>query len=760
MFRKTENILMSKEQDYKELLQFIPSNAITSDSAQNDLQGLYPIFNAISEILFRLDGTGRLIDVNEGMAATTGYTVAEMKGKFIDEFLHPEENQVIAGLITGDCTRNNTIKNYKHRVKHRNGHWLWFNTSGHAFLNGATKVHTVVCISYDVTENIQHGEALKERQDKYQKLFFAHPLPLLVFDLDTFEMLDVNIGAEKQYGYTHEEFLQLSIKDIRPSEEVAAFVSKIEQERVRVIEEGQRLKGYWQHKKKNGELFFVEVDYYYMDFYGRRAGMACVRDITEKKKTEEQNRYLASIAESVSDAIYTCNMNLEIISWNHAAEEIYGVPAADAIGKTLSHFFQPYYETGSRDTVIKQVIETGTWKGEVSFQQPCKGNLITLLSSVSVLKDDHLQPSAYVITSKDISERKLAERIISESEMRFRTMADSAPVMIWVTNDKDQIIYYNQGWLDFTGKSMNEEIQQRWEDKIYPDDIAHAVKEYYQAIVHQQPFTVEYRLRKHDGTYSWVIDRGSPRFLEDGSFVGYTGVCFNIQDRKEMEAQLLQVELEKQKLISKAGIEGQENEREGISRELHDNVNQLISSAKLYMEVVKRDPDTREDMVNRSIETLNMAIEEIRRLSKSLTPPSLGNLGINDVIDEFVDDVNLIGNLQLNFQPCKQLEEHLSPEIALTVYRIVQEQVNNILKHAEAAIANIKLSLQNGILVIDICDNGKGFNPLARRKGVGITNITNRAALYNGQVSIESSPGNGCVLKVSIPLASPEKNEG
>jgi PAS domain S-box-containing protein len=758
MFGKTENILMPKQQDYKELLHFIPGNTITSDSAQNDWQGIYPIFNVICEILFRLDATGRFIDVNEEMAASTGYSVLEMKEKSIFELLHPEEHPTIARLISSDCNTNNTIKNFRHRLKHKAGHWLWFNTSGHAFFAGANKAHTVVCISYEVTESIHHGQALKEQQDKYQKLFFAHPLPLLVFDLDTFEMLDVNIGAQKQYGYTREEFLQLSIKDIRPPEDVAAFIAKIECERVKVIEEGQYLKGYWQHKKKNGDLFFVEIDYYYMDFYGRRAGMVCVRDITEKKKTEEQNRYLASIAESVSDAIYTCDMNLNIISWNNAAEEIYGVPASEAIGKTLSHFFQPQYETGSREAVINQVMEKGNWKGEVSFSQPNNGNTITLLSSVSVLKDENQQVLAYVITSKDISERKLAERIISESEMRFRTMADSAPVMIWVTNDNDQIIYYNQGWLNFTGKSMNEDMQERWEDKIFPDDVPHAVKEYYIAIAHQQSFTIEYRLRKHDGTYCWVIDRGSPRFLEDGSFVGYTGVCFNIQDRKEMEKQLLQAELEKQKLISKAGIEGQENEREGISRELHDNVNQLISSAKLYMEVVKRDPETREDMVNRSIATLSMAIEEIRRLSKSLTPPSLGDLGINDAIDEFVDDVNLIGNLHLTFQPCKQLEEYLSPEIALTIYRIVQEQVNNILKHAEATTAGIVLSIQNEMLVLEINDNGKGFDPLARRKGVGIANITNRAALYNGKVHIESAPGNGCMLMVSVPIPLLEKN--
>ena len=481
--------------------------------------------------------------------------------------------------------------------------------------------------------------------------------------------------------------------------------------------------------------------------------MASIKDITEKKNAQEQNRYLASIVDNTSDAIYTCDMNLKIISWNQAAEQVYGIPANEATGKTLGHFLQPQYEAGSREKVIQEVLGNGFWKGEVSFQRPADGVNVTLLSSVTVLKNDHQQPNAYLITSKDISERKLAEKIITESEMRFRLMADSAPVMIWVTNEKDETLYCNQGWLDFTGNTLDEELSQRWEDKIYSEDVSNAVKEYYLAVSHRQPFTIEYRLRKNDGSYNWVIDRGSPRFLEDGSFVGYTGVCFNIQGRKEVEARLLNIEVEKQKLITGAGIRAQEKEREEIGRELHDNVNQLISSAKLYMEVVKRDPVENADLIGRSIETLNMAIQEIRRLSKNLNPPSLGNLGINEAIEELIEDVHLSGKLTISFSPCSEAEKYTNPETALTIYRIVQEQVNNILKHAQAKNVHISLSAEQQMLILTVTDNGNGFDTSLRRKGVGLTNITNRALLHNGTTEVHSSPGNGCTLKINIPVS-------
>lgn len=749
MSRKTETPFSLKKELGPNVLKVIPAGANATDKAWQEVSS---ILNNICEVVFKLDALASYIDVHDGITGLAGYTPEEMRGRSVFEFLHPDEHEMIASVISENLHTGSVVKNLRHRFRHKNGYWIWLNTSGQSQRNEEGLPAAIIGVSYDITKNVIDEENLKAQQEKYSRLFFSHPLPLLVFDLDTFEMLDVNVAAEKQYGYTREEFLTLSIKDIRPVQDVPAFVNKISRERRLIEETGDYLKGYWHHKKKNGELFFVEIDYYYLDFNGRSAGLASVKDITEKKHAQEQNRYLANIVDSTSDAIYTCDMDLNIISWNRAAEQVYGITAAEAIGKTLGLFLEPQYECGSREKVMQAVKEQGSWKGEVTFQRPTDQLEVTLLSSVTTLKNEVQQSVVYLITSKDISERKLAEKIITESETRFRLMADSAPVMIWVTNDKDETIYYNQGWLSFRGQSLEEEIGQRWEDKVHPDDVPHAVKEYYMSVAKHQPFTIEYRLGKSDGSYNWVIDRGTPRFLEDGRFMGYSGVCFNIQDRREVESRLLNIEVEKQKLITAAGIKGQEKEREEIGRELHDNVNQLISSAKLYMEVVKRDPVENSDLIGRSIDTLNLAIQEIRRLSKNLNPPSLGNLGINEAIEELIEDVHLSSKLLISFSPCREAEKFIGAEVALTVYRMVQEQVNNILKHSEARDAAISLAIEQGRLLLTISDNGKGFDTSLRRKGVGLTNIANRSQLHDGAVSVISSPGKGCTLKVSIPV--------
>ncbi|MBL7727819.1 MAG: PAS domain S-box protein [Dinghuibacter sp.] len=730
-------------------LKALPAMHRASEKAWQEVS---TILNNICEVVFRLDTLANYIEVYDGVTGLAGYAPSEMKGRSVFDFLHPDEHALVASVISDNLYSGAVVKNFRHRFLHKDGHWIWLNTSGQSQLNEEGVPVAIIGVSYDITRNVEDEQTLKNEQEKYSRLFFSHPLPLLVYDWDTQEVLDVNEACLNLYGYTREEMLQMNVSDIRPADDLSHFISRLELDKQQFPGHKEYLKGYTHHKRKDGNSFFAEIDSYHLNFNGRSAILASIRDITEKRNTQEQNRYLASIVDNVSDAIYTCDMGLNIISWNRAAEEMYGISAADAIGKTLGHFLEPVYETGSREQVINEVNTNGFWKGEVSFRHPVSGAVITLLSSVTTLKNSKLQPNAFVITSKDISERKMAEKIISESESRFRAMADSAPVMIWVTNEHDNTIYYNQGWLNFTGKTLTEEISEQWEYKVHPEDRPGAMVEYYKAVAHKRPFTIEYRLRKNDGTYHWVIDRGSPRFLPDGSFVGYTGVCFNIQDRREVEARLLNIEQEKQKLVTRAGIEGQEKEREEIGRELHDNVNQLISSAKLYMEVVKRETEGGEEMVNRSIETLNLAIQEIRRLSKNLTPPTL-DLGINDAIEELIDEVHLSRTLSITFTSCREAETGINAEISLTLFRIVQEQVNNILKHAEAGSAAIKLEKENNLVQLTITDNGKGFDTSLRRKGVGLTNITNRASLHNGRVEIISTPGYGCTLKVCIPVA-------
>jgi PAS domain S-box-containing protein len=137
--------------------------------------------------------------------------------------------------------------------------------------------------------------------------------------------------------------------------------------------------------------------------------------------------------------------------------------------------------------------------------------------------------------SFDVTERKLSEQALLESEIRFRTVADAAPVLIWMAGPDKLCTFFNKGWLDFTGRKLEQELGNGWAEGIHREDFDRCLNIYKNSFDARQPFTMEYRLRRNDGEYRWVLDSGTPRFSDDGAFLGYIGSCIDITERKQAE---------------------------------------------------------------------------------------------------------------------------------------------------------------------------------------------------------------------------------
>ncbi|MEO7984435.1 MAG: ATP-binding protein, partial [Bacteroidota bacterium] len=158
------------------------------------------------------------------------------------------------------------------------------------------------------------------------------------------------------------------------------------------------------------------------------------------------------------------------------------------------------------------------------------------------------------------------------------------------------------------------------------------------------------------------------------------------------------------------------------------------------------------EMINHSHKALVGIINQIRQLSQSLVPPSLGDLGLIESIQELCDSIKRAHTFGINFFSRHFSEEQLPENLKLMLFRIIQEQVNNIVRHAEAKSVQIKLQSDAEYIILTVSDDGKGFDRANYIKGLGFSNVSNRASLFNGKVEIESSPGNGCKLSVIIPL--------
>lgn len=226
----------------------------------------------------------------------------------------------------------------------------------------------------------------------------------------------------------------------------------------------------------------------------------------------------------------------------------------------------------------------------------------------------------------------------------------------------------------------------------------------------------------------------------------------NITAKVRLEEKLEEERLLKQKEINEAIIRVQERERYEISTELHDNVNQQLTVAMMYIASAEQKFKDESGLLKQSSGFILHAIEEIRKLSQTLVTPLIKHFGLSKAIEGLLDDISAVNTLQIDLTADAFFEDDIKYDFKLSIFRIVQEQMNNIIKHAQATQVNIELMRNNQMIYLKIADNGVGFDSNQQRKGIGLYNIISRAEVYNGVVDIQTGPGKGCGLYITFPL--------
>ena len=292
--------------------------------------------------------------------------------------------------------------------------------------------------------------------------------------------------------------------------------------------------------------------------------------------------------------------------------------------------------------------------------------------------------------------------------------------------------------------------------RIHPGDVAEVKKVYLSAL--EDPalrrWKIKYRFKDAKDVYKNVVDKA---FIirENGKLVRVIGAIQDITEYNQLQEKLILQEESKKRAIIRSIIETQEKERRQLSVELHDNVNQILSSCKLMLEVAKDNKDKAPLLTEKSYQSIQLAIAEIRKISHDLNPSSVEDFGLKEAITEMIDKINLSGRLKITFRfSTKGKKLHLKSEDKIAVYRIVQEQLNNIMKHAQARIVLVDLSIKSSVVNLVIEDDGKGFNPKKTNKGIGLKNIHHRVEYYHGSLDIETAQNKGCKMSIVLNIAS------
>ncbi len=352
----------------------------------------------------------------------------------------------------------------------------------------------------------------------------------------------------------------------------------------------------------------------------------------------------------------------------------------------------------------------------------------------------------------NLADKYATEKKLREVNDRLLLLTRATSDAIWEWDMQSGTIFRNDVLMNMIGYHMdNPKGLSWWLRRIHPEDrnmVSDKVKE--STDNGQQSWEGEYRFKCADGSYKQMRDKGYIVY-ENGLPVKMIGSLQDVSDLKELESQLMEEKLERQKEISETVIRAQEKERTAIGHELHDNVNQILSTVKLFVEMLTPVNREEREIKGKSIDYVMMAIDAIRKLSKELVTPQLIGKGLVDSIQTLVDDIHLSNTIKIRFTHDNE-NDLLSSGKKVTLFRIVQEQLKNILTHSRARQVDIFLYCKDKNSQLIIKDDGTGFDPTQTHRGIGLSNIYERARFYNGVADVQTAPGKGCSLVVSIPV--------
>ncbi|HET9826844.1 MAG TPA: PAS domain-containing protein [Chitinophagaceae bacterium] len=352
-------------------------------------------------------------------------------------------------------------------------------------------------------------------------------------------------------------------------------------------------------------------------------------------------------------------------------------------------------------------------------------------------------------TRTDISH---IEDELQKSNERYNYVTKATSDAIWDWDIKNDTIYRSEAFKSMFGYDNMRSTMQFRLDHIHPDDGAR-IQENLKHVLESdlERWQDEYRFQCADGTYKTVLDKGFIIRDANGTAVRMIGAMQDITEQRQLQLQLKKEEQRRKAEIMKAIIDAQEKERYEISHELHDNVSQILTTCKLLLDAAITEHG-KNKYVEQSRQNLQKAIDEIRSLSHRLNPATLQYIGLRGAIDDLVTNINNAGKVHISFSSSLQPGTKISEDVQLAVFRIVQEQVTNVLKHSDADTVSIILNEIAGELKLTISDDGKGHDLQIKKHGLGLKNIFNRAEFYKGTTEIFSEPGKGFTLQVQIPL--------
>ena len=343
--------------------------------------------------------------------------------------------------------------------------------------------------------------------------------------------------------------------------------------------------------------------------------------------------------------------------------------------------------------------------------------------------------------------KRKAEAILRESEERFRVLANTTPAMIWMFNTEGKITYFNDRRITFTGQDPGAGYGDSWTSFIHPEDLPGVLDALSTGLKNHQPYSREYRLRRHDGVYRWMFGVASPRMDSHGSFAGFIGSSIDITDQKLARETL--------RKLSGSLMEAQEKERARIARELHDDVCQRLALLSLELAQESRSSNGSSARLEVIRKHCSEIAGDVQALSHRLHSSKLDYLGLVVALKGFCNEFSQQHQVNIDFADLN-VPLDVPHEVSLCLFRIAQEALQNAMKYSGTRSFRVELTGTPDEVRLEVIDCGAGFdlNAAKQKRGLGLVSMRERVLLVHGRFFIESKPAEGTRITAVVPLSA------
>lgn len=469
------------------------------------------------------------------------------------------------------------------------------------------------------------------------------------------------------------------------------------------------------------------------------------------------------------DGFYAVDLSYKYIYWSEGMKQITGMTASEVLGKNAFDVF-PFLRDIGQQHVLDSVFageEVNTPNRPFKIPESGRDGYFSASYSPFRVANDEIVGALAIV--KDVTAEKRASDLQSETEDRFRKMADSSPVMLWMAGKDALCTFFNSSWLEFSGKTMQEELGVGWAEGVHPVDFQRCMDTYLECFRERRSFEMEYRLLRHDGQYRWILDRGVPRYSPEGSFAGYIGSCIDITERKILEEELRKTIHLREEFLSIA------------SHELKTPLTSLGLQVQIFHHLLKSAPSVPDlnqqmepmmEIAERQLRHMAQLVEtllDISRIESGKFRLDRAEMNFSQSVRETLDRMRALARQAGCEIKVDAPESLVGTWDRARVEQVLSNLLSNAIKYAPGKPIQVRLIQEPELVVLEVEDQGPGVDSSISQSifekfhrgshdknpgglGLGLFIVRQIVHAHSGKVSVHPGSLKGAVFRVELPL--------